>query len=250
MGTNSNIPYVHHTWGPWRGCTPVSPGCVNCYMFRGQLRYGNDPTKVVRCSRAIWKQPLSKGVNRWKAGQRVMVCSWSDFFHSAADEWRDEAVRVMMGRPDLWWIIPTKRVGRIIGCLDKVPSDFDFYGLTILASVENQEMADERIPELIEVKKRWPDLRIAASVEPLIGHVVLRQLSALDWVIVGAESASKSKVRYCPARWVHDIVCDCRAEDTPCYVKQIHSSAGWLVKEPEGWPREYPEYMESEYGSA
>ncbi len=156
MGTNSGIPYVHHTWGPWRGCTPVSAGCANCYMFRDQKRWGNDPTEVVRCSKAIWDQPLSKGVNRWKPGERVMVCQWSDFFHPAADEWRDEACRVIMARPDLWWIIPTKRVGRIIACLDKLPEDFDFYGLTILASVENQDMADERIPELLAVKKRWP----------------------------------------------------------------------------------------------
>ena len=244
MGTDSGIPYVHHTWGPWRGCTKVSAGCENCYMFRGQLRWNNDPTKVVRCSKGNWGQPLSRGVNRWRAGERVMVCPWSDFFHPAADEWRADALRVMGGRADLWWIIPTKRVGRIIGSLEKLPSDFDFYGLTVLASVENQAMADERIPELVEVKKRWPGLRIGASVEPLIGHVVLRQLPALDWVIVGAENAGKDKVRYCPARWVHDIICDCRAEEVPVYVKQIHDNKRRLVKEPPGWTRQYPEYME------
>lgn len=243
MGTDSSIPYVHHTWGPWRGCTPVSPGCDNCYMFREQLRYGNDPTEVVRCSKAIWRQPLSRGVRRWRSRARVMVCSWSDFFHPAADGWRDEATRVIMARPDLWWIIPTKRVERIALWLDTLPLDFDFYGLTILASVENQAAADKRIPKLIEVKRRWPSLRTGASVEPLIGHVVLRELSGLDWVIIGAENAAADKVRYCPARWVHDIVCDCRADEVPCYVKQVHGDDGRLIKMPAGWPREYPEYI-------
>lgn len=31
MGANSSIAWTDDTWNPWRGCRPVSPGCVNCY---------------------------------------------------------------------------------------------------------------------------------------------------------------------------------------------------------------------------
>src|SRR5205823_2586642 len=84
-------PVTHYTWNPWRGCTKVSPGCKNCYMFRDQRRYGLDPTRVVRTK--TWREPA-----RWqkKAGtagrvELVFTCSWSDWFHEDADPWRREA---------------------------------------------------------------------------------------------------------------------------------------------------------------
>src|SRR5438445_7820588 len=42
MGQATIISWTHHTWNPWRGCTKISPGCKNCYMFTAQERYGND----------------------------------------------------------------------------------------------------------------------------------------------------------------------------------------------------------------
>ena len=50
---------THHTWNPWRGCTRISPGWRNCYMFRDQARYGRDPADVVRTK--TWGEPL-----RWQ----------------------------------------------------------------------------------------------------------------------------------------------------------------------------------------
>lgn len=31
MGKDTKIQWATHTFNPWRGCTKVSPGCVNCY---------------------------------------------------------------------------------------------------------------------------------------------------------------------------------------------------------------------------
>ena len=94
MGTDSKIEWTDHTWNPWRGCTKVSAGCANCYMFRDAARYGWDPAVVARCSPAVWRQPLARsrtGQYRWVPGSRVFVCSWSDSWHPAADPWRPEA---------------------------------------------------------------------------------------------------------------------------------------------------------------
>ena len=55
MGTNSKIEWTDHTWNPWQGCTPVSAGCDNCYMFRDKRRWSQDPTKVVRSSRQTFE---------------------------------------------------------------------------------------------------------------------------------------------------------------------------------------------------
>ncbi len=285
MGTDSNIPYVHHTLNFWRGCTPVSPGCANCYMFREQVRYGKDPTKVVRCSKAIWDQPYAGGKKEWKPGDRVMVCSWSDFFHPAADEWRRDAYTVMLSRPDIHWIVPTKRTERIVECLGLAWSaGFHVESLTILASVENQAMADKRIPELLEVKggvsTSFPPFHAGISIEPMLGPVDISRwvyhnacgctendvepesderfrcihcrdshaVSELEWAIIGAENALGGKVRHIRSVHVHSAKCDCQSAGVPVYVKQIHyddkACSGRLNKMPKGWPRQYPEYME------
>ena len=55
MSEQKQQPVTHYTWNPWRGCTRVSSGCKNCYMFRDQLRYGNDPGQVVRTK--TWGDP-------------------------------------------------------------------------------------------------------------------------------------------------------------------------------------------------
>src|SRR4051812_3654959 len=90
MAEASAAPVTHRTWNPWRGCTKITPGCANCYMFRQQAAYGNDPAVVVRTK--TWGDPP-----RWqrKAAaegrtELVFTCSWSDWFHEAADGWRDE----------------------------------------------------------------------------------------------------------------------------------------------------------------
>ena len=48
MSYGSSIEWTESTWNPVVGCTKVSPGCDNCYMFRDQLRYGRNPAEVVR----------------------------------------------------------------------------------------------------------------------------------------------------------------------------------------------------------
>jgi len=74
MGRQTGIEWAHTTWNPWMGCTKVSAGCKNCYMFREQSRFGHDPTKLRR-SKTTFEEPL-----KWKEPKRIFVCSWSDFF--------------------------------------------------------------------------------------------------------------------------------------------------------------------------
>ena len=33
-------------WNLWHGCTKVSAGCKNCYVYRRDESVGRDPTKV------------------------------------------------------------------------------------------------------------------------------------------------------------------------------------------------------------
>src|SRR5512144_1959834 len=122
MGAWSAIEWTDATYNPWRGCEKVSAGCAHCYMFRDQRRYGRDPGVVVRCADATFYAPLrARSWLELRRGARVFACSWSDWFHEAADAWRDEAWDVLRRREDLTWQILTKRPERIAA---QLPGDW------------------------------------------------------------------------------------------------------------------------------
>ena len=104
MGEQTAIEWATATWNPWQGCTKVSPGCTHCYMYREKGMYGQNPRLVVR-SKTVFHAPL-----RWKEPQpRVFTCSWSDWFHEAADPWRAEAWDIIRRTPRHTYLILTKR---------------------------------------------------------------------------------------------------------------------------------------------
>ena len=43
MAQGSRIEWTEATWNPVAGCTPVSPGCLNCYAARMALRLSHMP---------------------------------------------------------------------------------------------------------------------------------------------------------------------------------------------------------------
>lgn len=183
MGTETGISWTEHTWNPWRGCTKVSAGCANCYMFREQRRYGRDPAEVVRTQ--TWNDPIKWNKQAAEAGRRdlVFTCSWSDWFHEAADPWRDEAWAIVRSCPNLIFQILTKRADRIA---DHLPADWGngYENVWLGVSVENEENI-WRISHLVNVpaKVRW------ISAEPLLGPINFEPwLNHLDWIVVGAES--------------------------------------------------------------
>lgn len=188
MGERTEISWTDATWNPWQGCTKVSPACANCYMFRDMKRYGRDGAVVRRSAHKTFGLPLNRkrdGSYALTPGMKVFTCSWSDWFHTAADEWRPEAWAIIKQRPDLVFQIVTKRTERIAECL---PADWgDGYpNVWMLATVENQEWANIRVPQLLDV----PAVVRGLSMEPLLGQVFLPAgwLRGLHWIITGGES--------------------------------------------------------------
>ncbi len=218
MGDETGIEWTDHTCNFWHGCAKISAGCANCYMFAGKTRWGQDPRVVVR-SADSFRKPLAKtrdGAWKWADGDKVFICSWSDFFLEEADPWRSEAWDVLRQRPGLTKQILTKRADRIASNL---PADWhDGYPNAWLGvSVENRK-AVARVAHLVEVPASVRFL----SVEPLLEDVaydLVPYLSGIDWVIVGGESGPGS--RPCHTLWVAAIVEVCRAAGVACFVKQL-----------------------------
>lgn len=214
MARATAIEWTDATWNPWMGCEKVSPGCAHCYMYREQRQYGHDPA-AIRRSKTKFNEPL-----RWDEPRLVFTCSWSDWFHPGADEWRDEAWSIIRDTPHLTYQVLTKRPELIDG---RLPSDWaDGYANVWLGvSIENSRFT-WRADELRDV----PAAVRFISAEPLVGSLFETggkreplELDGIDWVIVGGESGPRS--RRLDIRWVDEVVAACDAEAIPFFMKQL-----------------------------
>ncbi len=112
----TKIAWCEETWNPITGCTPISPGCANCYAkrmanrLRGRHGYPKDEPFRVTFHADKLGQPL-----HWKKHRKVFVCSMGDLFHddvsngSILDIWR-----IMRNAPQLTFLVLTKRPQRTL----------------------------------------------------------------------------------------------------------------------------------------
>ncbi|MDK1020199.1 MAG: DUF5131 family protein [Candidatus Hydrogenedentes bacterium] len=240
MGVQTGIEWCDATWNPWVGCTKVSEGCDNCYMFREQKRWGNDPTIIRQTKGAKRDLPIRKNRDgTWKIspGSFVFVCSWSDFFHEDVPAaWRNDAVRNMIQRPDLTFLLLTKRVDRMARWAKALQDEhaYDYSHIWFGATAENQARADKRIRELIEID--WPGKKFV-SIEPQLGPVRLKRnlprwlkpgvrifserivgVQKIDWVICGGESGPGH--RPFDLDWARSLRDQCVEAGVPFFLKQ------------------------------
>ena len=181
MGTDTKIEYANHSLNFWKGCHPVDECCDHCFAAANAKQYGWDFSKVQRTSKTIWRQPFVKNRDfgrqyKWKAGERIFVCSLSDFFHKDAWEWRNEAMHVIRARPDLVWLIVTKRIEQIVDDQDFMEPNFsqaNYPNIWIIPTCGTQKMADVRIPIALELKAKYPWIKIGVSIEPMLEEIDL-----------------------------------------------------------------------------
>lgn len=195
-------------WNPWHGCHKCSPGCLNCYVFYLDKKRDKD-ADIVTKSKTNFKLPLKKnraGEYKIPSGSEVATCFTSDFFIAEADGWRDEAWKIIKQRPDIDFLICTKRIERFNDCL---PDDWgDGYDNVIIAvTCENQEKADERLPILINIKAKKKYIFNAPILENIDLSSYLKS-GEIDLVSVGGESYENARV--CNFDWVRHIkeTCD------------------------------------------
>lgn len=238
MGETTGISWTDSTWNPWQGCRKVSHGCLNCYMYRDKSRFGQDPSIVIRSSVSTIRAPL-----KWKDNRKVFVCSWSDFFIEDADPWREEAWEIMRSTPHLTYQLLTKRPENIA---DRLPAGWPFKNVWLGVTVENQEMANTRLPFLlfdVPAAKRF------VSIEPMLGPVDLGNALCrtwseggftmgryLDWVIVGGETGPNA--RPMEKEWALQIKRQCNETRTPFFMKQMTNK---LPIPPELVSNQFPE---------
>lgn len=263
MGEVTGISWCHHTINIWTGCTRVSEACRFCYAETFSNR---DLPNIGKWGPKAPRRPMAesgwKNLEKWnrkakKAGERrrVFCCSLCDIGE------RNETM------PEESWPVVAAQRARLWDEIERCP-DLDFLLLSkridhlgqLLAarwpgglpkniwagtSVENQEAADERIPQLVAIPARIRFL----SCEPLLGPVNLRlypflsrvsglryQTAAaagdhgvvppcIHWVIVGGESGAHARPMH-PA-WARSLRDQCVASGVPFHFKQWGRWSPW-----------------------
>jgi protein gp37 len=182
-------------------------------------RFNRDPSVIGKTSN--FDLPLKKtrnGEYKLKPDDIIFTCLSSDFFLEEADEWRIEAWKMIRLRRDLHFYIITKRIERFRVSL---PEDWNggYDNVTICVTCENQEMADLRMPILLELPIRHKSV----ICEPLLGKIDLSSSldESIEEVTVGGESGSEA--RTCQYDWVLDIRSQCIAKNISFNFKQTGS---------------------------
>jgi len=264
MADGTHIEWTEATWNPIVGCSLASPGCTNCYamQFAGTrlahtAKY-DGLTREVNGNH-VWTGKLAFDEKalleplRWKKPRMIFVNSMGDLFHEdCTDEMIDRVFAVMALCPQHTFQVLTKRSGRM---REYCISRFGGWGEMLLTdaiealggfendaggewgkplpnvwlgvSVEDQQRADERIPDLLATPAaiRW------ISAEPLLGPVDLGQclpeferlgwstyLDSLDWVVAGGESGKGARPMH--PDWARSLRDQCAAAGVPFFFKQ------------------------------
>ena len=251
----TKIQWTDETWNSIVGCSRVSLGCQKCYASTAasssrlqqfpQYQKVKDWDGTVEFVESHLSKPLG-----WKKPKKIFVCSMSDLFHeNVPDEWRDRifaiiaiahqhTFQVLTKRPErmLEYFRDPKTIDRIeeagyefthnMDCLDRWPLPNAWLGTT----VENQRMAEKRIPLLLQTpaKMRW------LSVEPMLEPINIASIKTftgslnaftglvsldcggsveefnggVNWIVIGGESGADS--RPCHIDWVRSLVNQCK----------------------------------------
>lgn len=201
---------MYDGWNPWHGCTKISPGCAHCYVYRRDEAFGGTASKCRKT--AAFDLPLRRGRSGgWKLplGSWVYTCFTSDFLLADADDWRPDCWKMMRERSDCTFCFFTKRIERMGSCL---PPDWgDGYDNVVVGcTVENQEMAERRLPVFAEL----PIKRRLIVAEPLLGPIdVSPWLGCVEEVCAGGESGKDA--RPCDFEWVLALRDACAERGVP-----------------------------------
>ena len=210
---NTAIEWAENTINFYIGCTKVSEGCTNCYMYRLEKRFGKDPTVVRKTN---WKT-IEKNLKNWPAS-KIFVNSMSDTFHESIDFGEIRSMFEMMERyPQHQYLILTKRIERAKE-YEKDNPFLDNFWLGV--SVESGKHL-ERIDVLLDIRARIHYV----SFEPLLGNIPLAPFNTfmLDWAIVGGESGYNPRLP--KQEWVDFLIRQLHHYDVPVFYKQFGGSA-------------------------
>lgn len=216
------------------GCSPVSPGCANCWRAKEAHMRKSHPNSKIRARYEgltdewgrwtgeirVMRGDLNKPLNRQKP---TVYAVWNDLLHEDVPNWFIDAVLlvacqcpqhtflVLTKRPEraLWYAKEARK--RSLRSFEQAPN------LWLGFTAENQQWFDRRWA----FAKRIPTAKIFPSYEPALGPLVLPP-DFLDrgndaWVICGGETGSRARPSH--PDWFRRVRDDCQAAGVPFWFK-------------------------------
>lgn len=275
----TSIEYLTHTWNPLAmRCTPVSQGCTNCWHLTMADRLAANPTISAharmayagKCAPLLIQKRLTAPLRRKKPAT-IGVQFMGDLLHEDVPTHVIRSVLTVVAlAPQHTFLILTKRSQRMKELLGSRkfrgelryahrsnalrrglpdPADSDVWddpsfplptNIIGMVTVEDQEQADKRIPDLLATPLAVRGL----SAEPLLGAIdmskwifigpsnrglgpgPIKTYSPLGWVIVGGEAGPGARPMH--PDWAREIKHQCQAANIPYFFK------GWGAWVPSG----------------
>lgn len=228
--SKTKIEWTDESWNPVTGCSPVSPGCDNCYARRMAQRLQAMGIPKYKNGFKVTLRPgeLEKP-SHWKKPRRVFVCSMSDLFHPDVPYWFiDSVYECILYFNKHQFQILTKRSDRLR----------DYHNYRFFRNMPPHIWAGATV-ENVDYKFRIDDIRNTdaktkfISFEPLLGDIGKLKLAGIDWVIIGCESGPGR--RPMSLDWARRIVEDARNQGVAVFVKQLDIN-GRVSKKMAEWP--------------
>lgn len=156
-------------------------------------------------------------------GSMVFTCFTSDFLLEDADAWRPECWAMMRKRSDCRFYFFTKRIHRFMEC---VPDDWGsgYPNVMVGCTVENQAMADQRLPIFEALPIRYKTIIVAPMIERIDLSNYLND--NIEEVSVGGESGRGA--RPLDFDWVLSLREQCIRAGVPF---RFHQTGAKLIKD-------------------
>jgi protein gp37 len=210
--TKTKIEWTESSWNPITGCSKISDGCLNCYAEKMALRLKAMGTKGYENGFEVTLQyhQLERPL-KLKKPQMIFVNSMSDIFHEKVPQ--DYILKIFetMNKAD-WHIfqVLTKRPERLEELREKINWTKNIWLGTTIES-------NKYIDRVKFIKETQANIKFI-SFEPLIDNVKDIDIDGIDWVIVGGESGSGSRV--IKKEWIYEIKEKCDKLNIPFFFKQ------------------------------
>jgi len=233
------------SWNPIIGCNKISTGCKECYAEKMAFRLSSIK-KTEYYKKVVFNHPLAVNYGKWNARihfeksqlekplkwkkpSMIFTVSMGDLFHDSVKfEWQMQIYSIMQKCPQHIFMLLTKRADNMATFFHRIKR---MYNLDVLpniwpgATIENQEMANKRIPPLLKIKSKihW------ISVEPMTenidislwlysGYLEPPQDDIINWVIAGGESGHNARPVH--PNWIRNLRNQCEKANTSFFFKQ------------------------------
>lgn len=151
---------------------------------------------------------------------------WSDLYHEAITNGQiEQAFDVMLEAKHHTFLIVTKRHERPAGvCTSLLVPDNVYH----LVTVENQEMADERIPHALKIPGK-----VGLLVEPMISKITVpaELIARFSCILAGFETGTNRRAG--DINWLRSLRDQCHMAGVPFFLKHIDKKHGRIFDEQE-----------------